>query len=63
MKQRYIGRRIRGGPIFHFLWSSSEFLTWDVTEWELSLKNVTESQDSNCIWLEVVKVGGGGCDS
>ena len=32
MKQRYIGRKIQGGPIFHFLWSSSEFLMWDVTQ-------------------------------
>jgi len=31
MKQWYIGRKIRGGPIFCFLWSSSEFLVWDVT--------------------------------
>jgi len=31
MKQRYIGQKIRGGPIFRFLWSSSEFLMWDVT--------------------------------
>jgi len=32
MKQWYIGWKIWGGLIFRFLWSSSEFLVWDVTQ-------------------------------
>ena len=31
MKRWYISQKIWGGPIFHFLWSCSEFLVWNVT--------------------------------